>query len=109
MQRRGLDLQQPLAPGRRRPARLLDDPGHGIGLVYQPQAPIAESAPLIAGVKVNAAARDDAEDVDDGRAGPAHVEVATTGAFLAAAAVLDVSADGIVPVARVGIVDRVLA
>src|SRR6185312_15690147 len=107
VQRGRLHLQDPLATRRCRAPGLLDHPGDGISLVDQPQTSVAELAPFVAGVEVDAAAREDAIDVGDRRTGPTHVEVATARTILAAPAILNVGTDRVVPMARIGIVDGI--
>ena len=96
-------------PVEARAARLLDEPGDGIRFVDQAQPPVLVAIAQVARIHVDAAAREHAMRFGHHRGDPAHVEVLAARALGAFQAIVDVDADGLVPVPMVRGVDGELA
>ena len=90
-----------LTPSIARPPRLFDQERHGIGLVEQVQAALGVTGARVVGIEIDAAPRQHAIDVGDHRGDPAHVEILTPRPVRAHQQIVDISFDGVRPMARV--------
>src|SRR3569623_767897 len=104
----GLHGHDALAARGARAARLLDDEGHGIGLVHQAQLAAFFLGLAVDGVHEDAAAREDTVHLGHHRGDPAHVEILGPGAVLALQTLVDIALHWLFPEALVGSVDREL-
>ena len=109
MERFRLDLQNAPEAVDRRASGLFDEKGDGTRFVEQAQTPMLVALARILRIKIDAAADQDAIDVGDHGADPAHVEIPAARTFVALDQIFDIGADRRRPAARVRGVDRELA
>src|SRR5689334_19644253 len=109
MKRGRRNIEDTLRARRRGATGLLDEPGNRVGFVDQPQAPVLIAVPQIARIHIDPAAGEHAMRFGDHRRKPAHVEVFAARAVRTLEAIVDVDADGLVPVPVVRSIDRELA
>ena len=104
---RGRDIEDAATAVGGRPARALDQERHRGGLVDQPEPAIPVPLAGVGGVEIDATAQEDAVDLGHQRPVPARVEVAPERTRRPCEAVVDIGADGLLPVPVVRAVDRV--